>query len=136
MTCPAGKATQDDPPVLHAAIGLTDQIKAASDAAEAERRLPPSVATAMQEAGIFGMVMPRVWGGPELDPVMQIRVIETLAMADGSAGWCAMIGCDGGYVSAFLDQSVAARCIPTGSWPPAPPRRQPEARVERQAGIG
>ena len=112
MTCPAGKATQDDPPVLHAAIGLTEQIKAASDTAEAERRLPPSVTTAMQEAGIFGMVMPRAWDGPELDPLMQIRVIEALAMADGSAGWCAMIGCDGGYVSAFLDQSVARTMYP------------------------
>ena len=112
MTCPAGKATQDDPPVLHAAVGLPEQIKAASDAAEAERRLPSSVAAAMQEAGVFGMVMPRAWGGPELDPLMQIRVIEALAMADGSAGWCAMIGCDGGYVSAFLDQSVARAMYP------------------------
>jgi indole-3-acetate monooxygenase len=112
MTCPAGEATRDDPPVLHAAIGLTEQIKAASDAAEAERRLPPSIATAMQEAGVFGMVMPRAWGGPELDPLMQIRVIEALAMADGSAGWCAMIGCDSGYVSAFLDQSVARAMYP------------------------
>jgi hypothetical protein len=24
--------------------------------------------------------------------------IEALAMADGSVGWCAMIGCDGGYI--------------------------------------
>jgi alkylation response protein AidB-like acyl-CoA dehydrogenase len=66
----------------------------------------------MHEAGVFGMVMPRAWGGPELDPLMQIRVIEALAMADGSAGWCAMIGCDGGYVSAFLDQSVARAMYP------------------------
>jgi hypothetical protein len=42
-----------------------------------------------------------------LDPLTQIRVIEALAMADGSVGWCAMIGCDSGYVSTFLDQDVA-----------------------------
>jgi alkylation response protein AidB-like acyl-CoA dehydrogenase len=46
-------------------------------------------------------------GGPELDPLTQIRVIEALAMADGSVGWCAMIGCDSGYVTAFLDQDIA-----------------------------
>jgi indole-3-acetate monooxygenase len=34
-------------------------------------------------------------------------VLEALAMADGSVGWCAMINCDGGYITAFLDQSVA-----------------------------
>ena len=56
---------------------------------------------------MFGMAMPRVWGGPELDLLTQFRVIEALAMADASVGWCAMIGCDGGYVSAFLDQDVA-----------------------------
>jgi hypothetical protein len=28
----------------------------------------------------------------------QFRVIEALAIADGSVGLCAMIGCDGGYV--------------------------------------
>jgi indole-3-acetate monooxygenase len=42
-----------------------------------------------------------------LDPLTQFRVIEALAMTDGSAGWCAMINCDGGYVSAFLDQDIA-----------------------------
>jgi alkylation response protein AidB-like acyl-CoA dehydrogenase len=66
----------------------------------------------MKEAGVFGMAMPRVWGGPELDPLTQFRVIEALAMAEGSVGWCAMIGCDGGYVTAFLDQDVARAMYP------------------------
>jgi indole-3-acetate monooxygenase len=78
------------------------------------------------------MPMPRAWGGPELDPMTQFRVIEALAMADGSAGWCAMIGCDGGYITAFLDQNVArlmypdllvatgAAATPTGTATPVP----------------
>jgi hypothetical protein len=33
-------------------------------------------------------------------------------MADGSVGWSAMIGCDGGYVTAFLDQDVARTMYP------------------------
>ena len=53
------------------------------------------------------MALPRSWGAPELDPLTQIRVIEALAIADGSAGWCAMIGCDSGYITAFLEESVA-----------------------------
>jgi indole-3-acetate monooxygenase len=108
----AGRATADDSPVLHAAIGLAQQIRAASDEIERGRRITPAVAAAMKDTGVFGMPMPRVWGGPELDPVTQFRVIETLAMADGSVGWCAMIGCDGGYVTAFLDQDVGRAMYP------------------------
>ena len=60
----------------------------------------------MKSAGVFGMAMQRAWDGPELDPLTQYRVLETLAMADGSLGWCAMINCDGGYVTAFLENEV------------------------------
>src|SRR6516225_12384570 len=105
----AGGATKHDSPVLHAAVALGEQIRAANAEIEAGRRVPPSIAAAMKEADVFGMVMPRAWGGPELDPLMQIRVIEALAMADGSVGWCAMIGCDSGYITAFLDQDVARK---------------------------
>jgi alkylation response protein AidB-like acyl-CoA dehydrogenase len=112
MTHAAGEAAADDPPVLHAAIGLAEQIREASNEIEQGRRLPSDIAAAMKEAGVFGMAMPRVWGGPELDLLTQFRVIEALAMADGSAGWCAMIGCDGGYVTAFLDQDVARAMYP------------------------
>ena len=108
----AGRAAADDSPILHAAIGLAEQIRAASDEIERGRRIPPAIAQAMKDAGVFGMAMPRVWGGPELDPLTQFRVIEALAMADGSVGWCAMIGCDGGYVTAFLDQDVARAMYP------------------------
>src|SRR5262249_58409970 len=90
----AGVATADDHPILHDAIGLGQQIRAASDEIEQGRRVPPDMAAAMKRIGIFGMAMPRAWGGPELDPPTQFRIIEALAMADGSVGWCAMIHCD------------------------------------------
>jgi alkylation response protein AidB-like acyl-CoA dehydrogenase len=42
----------------------------------------------MQRAGLFRMAMPRAWGGPELDFLTQVQVIEALSIADPSAGWC------------------------------------------------
>jgi hypothetical protein len=51
--------------------------------------------------------MPRAWGGPELNVLSQLKVIEALSIADASAGWCAMIGADGGYMTACIDQTVA-----------------------------
>lgn len=62
MTHTAGEATGDDSPILHAAIGIAEQIRAASDEIERGRRIPPSVAAAMKDAGVFGMAMPRAWG--------------------------------------------------------------------------
>jgi hypothetical protein len=61
MTYAAGEAGPDDSPVLHAAIALAPQIRAAGDAIELGRRIPPPIAEAMKKAGIFGMVMPRAW---------------------------------------------------------------------------
>jgi len=112
MTKQAGQAEPGEAPVLHAAIALAPQIRAASEEIERERRLPASIVDALKQAGVFGMAMPRAWGGPELDPLTQFRVLEALAMADASVGWCAMINCDGGYITAFLDQDVGRRMYP------------------------
>jgi indole-3-acetate monooxygenase len=126
MTHAAGQADPNGSPILHAAIALAPKIHAARDEIEQARRIPTSIVDGMKAAGIFGMAMPRAWGGPELDPLTQFRVIEALAMADGSVGWCAMINCDGGYITAFLDDRVgramygdlqagtAAAATPTG----------------------
>jgi alkylation response protein AidB-like acyl-CoA dehydrogenase len=107
ITPTAGTAAGTDHHVLHAAIAMGPHVRAAANEIERERRLPQSVVSEMRLAGIFGMAMPRAWGGPEVDPLTQLRTIEALAMADGSVGWCSMINCDGGYVTAFLDQEVA-----------------------------
>ena len=88
---------------LDAVRELAPKIRAASDEIEKGRRLPLDIVRAMQRAGVFRMAMPRAWGGPELNVLSQLRVIEALSIADASAGWCAMIGVDGGYLTAYID---------------------------------
>jgi indole-3-acetate monooxygenase len=112
MTYAAGQPGLEASPILHAAIALGPMIRASGDEIEQARRIPVPIVEALKGAGVFGMVMPRAWGGPELDPLTQFRVIEALAMADASVGWCVMINCDGGYVTAFLDQQVARTMYP------------------------
>ena len=92
--------------LVEAVRALAPRIRAAADEIERDRRLPPALVQAMKDAGIFRMTLPRAWGGPEIDLLTQIRVIEELAAADGSVGWCAMIGSDGGFWSSFLDDAV------------------------------
>ena len=96
---------------LNAARELGPKIRAAADEIEQGRRLPMHLVREMQRAGVFRMAMPRAWGGPELDILTQVRVIEALAMADASAGWCTMIGIDGGYVTTFIDQDRCPRDV-------------------------
>ncbi len=95
--------------VLHAVEALAPQIKDAADTIEAERRLPPALARALMEAGVFRAGVPRVYGGGELDPMSQVRVVEELSWVDGSVGWLAMIGTAGGFLAAFLTPPVAQR---------------------------
>jgi len=93
--------------ILDAARELSLKIRAAANEIEQGRRLPLPLVREMQRAGIFRMAMPRAWGGPELDFLTQMRVIEELSIADGSVGWCSMIGVDGGYMTSYIDQAVA-----------------------------
>ena len=47
-----------------------------------------------------------------MDIRTQVEIIEELSAADGSAGWCAMIGSDGGFYSAALDDAAARELYP------------------------
>ena len=78
-----------------------------------KRRLPTDLVEDLRATGVFGMAMPASWGGPELPVLEQLPIIEELSYANASVGWCAMIGCDSGYYSAFLDEGVARELYPS-----------------------
>jgi alkylation response protein AidB-like acyl-CoA dehydrogenase len=97
----------DTPTILARARALHDAIRAEADRIERERRIPDGLLAALGDAGVFRIAMPRAWGGPEMDPCSQIELIEALARADASVGWCASILSDSGFYGAFLDEEVA-----------------------------
>jgi alkylation response protein AidB-like acyl-CoA dehydrogenase len=86
---------------------LVTRLRAAAAETEQARRLAPELVQAMAEAGIFRMCVPRTLGGGEVEPATMLAVLETLAAADGAAGWCAMIGATSGVVSAYLSDEAA-----------------------------
>src|SRR5690606_27860684 len=59
---------------------------------ESARQLPGDLVDDLAAAGIFRLGIPKAFGGEEADGPELLRVIETLATADGSTGWCAMLG--------------------------------------------
>lgn len=94
--------------VVAAADGLVPLIRAHQAEAERLRRQPREVADALAAAGLLQMYLPRSMGGPECPPLTAFRAIETLSRADGSAGWCAMIGSSLSGFVAWLPPAVGS----------------------------
>jgi alkylation response protein AidB-like acyl-CoA dehydrogenase len=94
---------------LAAVRALEPDIRRAADEIEAQRRLPPMLARSLMEAGIFRMGVPGVYGGPEIDPMGQVRVVEELSRIEGSVGWLSMISSAGSFLAAFLAPPLAEK---------------------------
>jgi alkylation response protein AidB-like acyl-CoA dehydrogenase len=98
--------------ILKAAEALEAVVQSHRREIDELRRLPDPLVDSMRAAGIFRMAMPRDRGGPELLPVQQVRLLETLFRIDGSVGWCGLIGCDGGYFQAIVDTNLRDTLFP------------------------
>ena len=86
---------------------LSPVVAGAADEIEREGRLPRRIVDAMSKAGVFRLCVPRALGGSEADVATLLAVLESLAEADGSAAWCAMIGATTGLVAGYLDDAEA-----------------------------
>ncbi|MBI1400732.1 acyl-CoA dehydrogenase family protein [Hyphomonas sp.] len=82
----------------------------AARAAEMEdaRRLPADLAQKLAAAGVFRMVTPKRFGGLESTPREIVEITETLARANASAGWCAMIASTTALNAAYMAPQYAA----------------------------
>ncbi len=95
------------PEALFAAISSAEPVlRAEAVGFDDARQLSDAAVAALRQSGVFRFAMPKAWGGPEHDPVTQLRAVEAVSRIDGAAGWCAMIGSDGAYVTAFLEDSL------------------------------
>ena len=99
--------------MVAAAKELRPQIVAARDEMDKSYRLPPSLVSAMDEAGLFRTYMPRSLGGHELDPLTAFQVIEEVAKAEGSAGWCCFIAGSLSLFTGWLGTPVAREMFGT-----------------------
>ncbi|MGN6415367.1 acyl-CoA dehydrogenase family protein, partial [Flexivirga sp.] len=66
-----------------------DLFQVEAEVGERLRRPSPAVRDALQDSGVFGLIMPRELGGLEATPTEVLTVIERLSYADASLGWLA-----------------------------------------------
>ena len=77
--------------VIDRAKALAPTFAARADAAEAARTIPKESAQDMLDAGIARILMPRRFGGYDLDFETWMEVIVELGKADASHAWCASL---------------------------------------------
>lgn len=74
------------------ARALAPRIRARADEIEATRQLPADLVLDIANAGLFKVALPEAEGGLGADILTTLRVIEEVARADGSTGWCLAMG--------------------------------------------
>ena len=82
-------------------------IRARRQDIENARRMPRDLVDLLRATRMFAMGAPRHLGGEQAAPVELMRAIETVATADGSAGWCAMIATSNGVSAGYMSDKGA-----------------------------
>jgi alkylation response protein AidB-like acyl-CoA dehydrogenase len=88
--------------LIATARGFHDELKRRAPEIEAARRLPADLAKKFNDAGFLRLLVPKDYGGLESDPLTFAQIAETLAEADASAAWVAMICGSTGVIASWI----------------------------------
>jgi alkylation response protein AidB-like acyl-CoA dehydrogenase len=78
-----------------------------ADDSESQRRLASPVVESLVASRLARLIAPTALGGWAAHPGTLVEVVETIAAADASAGWCAGIGLGSNYLAGFLPETGA-----------------------------
>jgi indole-3-acetate monooxygenase len=120
--------------ILANARAMGPTIAARSEEIETLRRLPADLVADLRAAGFFRMGRSRAKGGPQMTLPQHLEVIEALAHADPSVGWCVKIGTDSGLLAEFLPPAASARLLPGPDMITAGQFTTAHGKVERTQG--
>lgn len=105
---------ETDHPAVVAARGLAPRIRELAPQIDRDRRLPQALVDDLARPGLFSMLLPKDYGGLELDPLTAALAVEEVARADGSTGWCLMIANQNAALSGFLPPAEAKGVFANG----------------------
>jgi len=83
---------REAPAPLEIAHALAPRVRERAAEIEAARQLPPDLVMEIANARLFKVGVARDEGGLGADIVTTLQVIEEMARADGSTGWCLAMG--------------------------------------------
>jgi len=86
---------------------LAPLIAGAADRIEHDRAIPDEVLSSLHDRQLFRLLLPRAFGGGEVEPAVYLAVIEEIAKADASTAWCLGQACGGSIAAAYLRPEVA-----------------------------
>lgn len=108
---------------------LGPDIAAAADEIERLRDIPDALFDRLIERDLFRLLLPRAYGGAELDPPQYVRILEEVAKSDASVAWCLSQNNVCSMVAAYLEPAAAREIFDSPrailAWGPGPG----EARV-------
>ena len=67
---------------------IAELIETAAGRSETSGTLVPEVVESLHEQGLFRMLLPRVYGGEEVDLITWFEALEALGKLDASTAWC------------------------------------------------
>lgn len=80
---------------------LLTQARARQAEFAANQQLSDDIVTLLKQAGVYRSLVAKRFGGDEASPADFLRLIEKIAIADGSTGWVASFGFSAIYLSAL-----------------------------------
>jgi alkylation response protein AidB-like acyl-CoA dehydrogenase len=100
--------------LVSAAEALRPLVEESREALSKGPDLPVSLAEALIQAGLTQLWLPRTLGGPEIEPLLFVQVIEALAKLDGALGWCASISSNASRFAGLIAAEPMRRLMPAG----------------------
>ncbi|MEO7289479.1 MAG: acyl-CoA dehydrogenase family protein [Jatrophihabitantaceae bacterium] len=101
--------------VIEAVAELAGRIRDRGLEIEQAGRVPPDIVAGLHQAGVFRLWLPAELGGFEADPADVVTVVQALAEADGSTGWCAATGVASNVAGGLLPEPGARQVFRTGA---------------------
>ena len=96
-------------PLLEAVQTLAPQLKEKAAEHESQRHVDEGVIRELAELGCFRMLVPKEYGGGQVEPSVFASILETLGRYDAATGWCVMTGATTSMLSAYMPPDGAKK---------------------------